>query len=277
MFKARHIPFSGIPLKTKALRARSTISSMAAASVPTIKENYDQLCTKLKDVSALCGISGLLGWDEMVQLPPGAAQARASQKAALAAVIHEKSTDEKIGGLLSRLEASDLLSSLDPYQCATVREAAREYRKSTAVTQELVRREAELESRGYSTWVKARQAKDFSQFAPVLAEWIAARKERAALIDPSKSPYDVLADDYSAGLTAARLTEIFDSVKQGLIPFIEDLRTRGIAPEVSWLHGDFDPEVQATLCKDIAVDLGFDLDRGRLDVSVHPFTGGRSH
>lgn len=27
-------------------------------------------------------------------------------------------------------------------------------------------------------------------------------------------------------------------------------------------------------CLQVALDIGFDLDHGRLDVSVHPFTGG---
>lgn len=30
---------------------------------------------------------------------------------------------------------------------------------------------------------------------------------------------------------------------------------------------------QAKLCQEIALALGFDLNKGRLDVSVHPFTG----
>ncbi len=33
---------------------------------------------------------------------------------------------------------------------------------------------------------------------------------------------------------------------------------------------------QAALCEKIAVEMGFDLGCGRLDVSVHPFTGGAS-
>ena len=41
-----------------------------------------------------------------------------------------------------------------------------------------------------------------------------------------------------------------------------------------WLKGDFDTGKQAELCHQIAVALGFNLDHGRLDVSVHPFTGG---
>jgi hypothetical protein len=66
-------------------------------------------------VSALSGISGLLGWDEMVQCPPGAVAARGAQKSALAGVVHEKSTDPEIGELLARLQAGSL-AELDEFQ-----------------------------------------------------------------------------------------------------------------------------------------------------------------
>lgn len=32
--------------------------------------------------------------------------------------------------------------------------------------------------------------------------------------------------------------------------------------------------IQAALCLEVAKDIGFDMDRGRFDISVHPFTGG---
>ncbi len=247
--------------------------SIMTSAVAAPAADYDALAAKLKDISALGGINGLLGWDEMVQLPSGAGNARANQKAALAGVLHEKQIDPALGDLINRLKTADL-SSLNEFQRATVREAARDYIKSTAVTEKLVRQEAELESRGYATWVQARQENDFSKFASVLSEWVEIKKERAALVDPSKPPYDVLADDYSAGLTAERVTEIFDQVKAGLIPFLAELKSKGTAPDASWLKGTYDTDAQAKLCKEIAVDLGFDLEKGRLDVSVHPFTGG---
>ena len=104
-------------------------------------------------------------------------------------------------------------------------------------------------------------------------------KYPSSLVDPDLAfpstlcRYDVLADDYSAGLTAARITEIFDQVKEGLTPFLAELRERGTPPDASWLQGEFDADRQAALCRELAVALGFDLDKGRLDVSVHPFTG----
>jgi len=34
---------------------------------------------------------------------------------------------------------------------------------------------AQMSSRGYQTWVKAREANDFALFAPILTEWIALK------------------------------------------------------------------------------------------------------
>ena len=61
-------------------------------------------------------------------------------------------------------------------------------------------------------WVKARDAADFSQFAPVLEEWVDLLKKYATAIDPSRPIYDVLLDDYEKGMTSARLEEIFSEV-----------------------------------------------------------------
>ncbi|CAE8624370.1 unnamed protein product, partial [Polarella glacialis] len=260
---------------TTRLSSRMALRAVAqsAAQSTAVEADFEALSTRLKDISALGGISGLLGWDEMTMMPAGASAYRAAQKEALAGVLYSKSTDPALGDLLTRLGQADL-AGLNAYQQASVREASRDFKKTTALSEELVRREAGLETKGYATWVQARKAKDWSMFSPVLREWVTARKERAAMIDASKPPYDVLADDYSAGLTAARIQEVFDEVKTGLVPFLAELREKGTAPDDSWLKGDFDTEKQAGLCRDISVALGFDLEKGRLDVSVHPFTGG---
>ena len=58
------------------------------------------------------------------------------------------------------------------------------------------------------------------------------------------------------------------------MPLIRAVRERGTPPDTGILAGTFDTAAQAELCNSIAKELGFDLDKGRLDVSVHPFTGG---
>ena len=60
-----------------------------------------------------------------------------------------------------------------------------------------------------------------------------------------------------------------------MIPLIQTIRSNGIPPDDTLLKNkSFDVETQAALCRRIALDLGFDITKGRLDVSVHPFTGG---
>ena len=63
-------------------------------------------------------------------------------------------------------------------------------------------------------------------------------------------------------------------VKEGLVPLLKMIREQGTPPDTSVLQGTFDSKSQADLCNSIAKELGFDLNKGRLDVSVHPFTGG---
>lgn len=59
----------------------------------------------------------------------------------------------------------------------------------------------------------ARQASDFSKFAPVLQEWVELTKERSKCIDPSRPAYDVALQDYEKGMSVARLDEVFSQVR----------------------------------------------------------------
>ena len=60
------------------------------------KDSYELLKTRLRETNALQEINGILGYDEQVFMPPGAAAARAEQKATLAKLIHEKSTGDEM-------------------------------------------------------------------------------------------------------------------------------------------------------------------------------------
>ena len=65
-------------------------------------------------------------------------------------------------------------------------------------------------------------------------------------------------------------------VRSGLVPLLAAVggSPRANRPDESWICGRFDVGAQSALCREVALDLGFDLQRGRLDVSAHPFTGG---
>jgi Zn-dependent M32 family carboxypeptidase len=76
----------------------------ATTAAPT--DAYADLTARLTELSALSSVESLLGWDEMVMLPPGdaAAELRGAQKAAMAGVVHGKATAPELGAALAALQ-----------------------------------------------------------------------------------------------------------------------------------------------------------------------------
>ncbi|KAF8071085.1 thermostable carboxypeptidase 1 [Scenedesmus sp. PABB004] len=262
------------PRRAATRRAASRAMAAAAAvesPAPDVTAAYGELVSKLRELDALSGINGLLGWDELVMMPEGAVGSRGAQKAALAGVLYDRRTEPALGALLDTLHGAP---GLDAVQAAVVRDARKAYARETAIPKALAQRIAKLETDAYVAWVAARKASDFSAFAPFLQQWVDVSRAKAAAIDPAAPPYDVLLEDYEKGMTSDRLDAIFAEVRAGLVPLLAELRARGTPPDDSWLAGSYDVERQAALCKEIALALGFDTNNGRLDVSVHPFTGG---
>lgn len=68
---------------------------------PRYLQDYESLCHKLREISTLGGIGGLLQWDEAVMMPAGAAESRGKQKSVLAGVVHEKVLPSFLGVLYS--------------------------------------------------------------------------------------------------------------------------------------------------------------------------------
>ncbi len=86
-------------------------------------------------------------------------------------------------------------------------------------------------------------------------------------------------DKYERGMKTERLNEIFNAVKRDLIPLIKRIMSsnsmKGYSVPEPLKGGDkWSVEKQTAMCKEIAEAIGFDFDKGRLDVSAHPFTGG---
>lgn len=236
---------------------------------------YETLTSLCKDISDLSAVSGILTWDEQVMMPTGAAASRGAQKAALAAVIHAKSTSAELGDAIA---AAKKVSDLGVYEAANVRDADRSYQKAVRVPAELERNIAQHEVACVQAWVAARKTDDFAAFAPSLEKMLALVKEKAAAVGDGEL-YDTMIDVFERGMTAERLTQIFGGIAAPLKQLLEkvlemkDQCAREVHPA---LRGgeEWDVAKQAELSRDICKVLGFDLHHGRIDVSVHPFTGG---
>ena len=62
--------------------------------------------------------------------------------------------------------------------------------------------------RALQAWVKAREASDWSVFAPYLQQWVDVTLEKCRCIDSTRPAYDVCLDDFERGMTSARMDQV---------------------------------------------------------------------
>jgi len=213
-------------------------------------------------------------------MPQGASDSRGQQKSAIAEVYHEKRTSKRLQELVDTLAKLDL-NELNEYERANVRDAKRKLDRLIRMPKELAAYEAELTTRGYNIWTKARENNDFESFVPVLQEIVDHVKNVAKITKPELAPYDAAIDEFERGMTAQRLEEIFSQLKKDLKPLMDQILeakekySKTVKEPKELENGEqWDVKQQTEFCLEVTKALGFDLNNGRSDVSVHPFTGG---
>jgi carboxypeptidase Taq len=236
---------------------------------------FDELTVLLKRAHVLGTIGDLLGWDEQVNLPAGAAEQRAAQHAALAEVQQAAAGEPRIGELLDLLERDT--ASLTDAQHAVVRNARRDYDRATRLPAEFVREKALQGSRGYHAWARARAEDDFTSYAPVLEKNLELARREAGYLGQATAPYDYMLDKHDPGLTAPVVGRLFAELKRELVPLVREIASSPAAPRAreaaAKLRG-FPVETQRVFLREVTERLGFDYARGRIDVSLHPFCSG---
>ncbi len=232
--------------------------------------SYQKLVCELKRFHHLNSALDLLGWDEQVNLPQKSAESRAAQSAALADLIHRESIHPQIGSWLNALEQD----SLPPAQRCVVTEARRDYDRAVNIPSEFVARRAKQQSQAYHAWVDARNNDDFVAFAPFLKQQIELAREEAAFFDLNDlQAYDYHIDKNDPGMTATVIGNLFDALKDEVVPLVKQILDSTVKPDLSMFKG-FSITKQETFLNRVIQTLGFDFDRGRIDVAVHPFCSG---
>jgi carboxypeptidase Taq len=235
---------------------------------------YQQLEQEFKRLHAFRSAASILRWDSAVMMPRGSSDLRGEQLAALETESHSLLTSPRVSRLLARAEANS--AGLEDWQTANLREMRREREHAIATPHNLVSRLAKATARAEMKWIEAKQQSDFAIFAPHLEEVINLLRDKAGLLGKALNldPYDALLDEFSPGLTSAEIDTIFTTLGRrlpGLIQAVIDLQARRPPLEIT---GRYTPSRQRQLALDLMKAMGFPFDRGRLDESEHPFTGG---
>ena len=233
---------------------------------------YDTLTALQLRLHHLGHLQALATWDRMTQMPAGGAAARAAAQAELAQLLRDLKHDPSLHAQFALAE-SEPLSEL---QRVNLQLMQREQRLSQAVSNETAARVQRCSDATMATWNSARQANDWQSFAAPLTALVAAVRDEAEQLGQvlGLSRYDALLERHEAGLRTSRVRSLFSEVAQWLPGLIQQVRDRQSTEDVIQPEGPFPIEAQRQLCQTIVSMLGFDFERGRLDASAHPFTGG---
>ncbi len=242
------------------------------------KTIFEDLVSDLQRVNRLKTALELLEWDEQVNLPSGSGERRAQEMAALSEIVHRECTQERLAHWLDELEAglngNSEEADVGTEKLTVIREARRNYDRAVKLSPTFVARKTALNSRAYHAWVEARQKGDFEIFAPFLQKQLEMAKEESGRVGYSEeTAYDYHIDKHDPGLTATFVDEIFSSLKIDLLPLVKRIVDSPVKPDTTIFKG-FPRDGQESFLKQVAVKIGFDFSRGRIDTSVHPFCSG---
>jgi carboxypeptidase Taq len=233
----------------------------------------DALEARFRRLSALDGAAGVLGWDQMVMMPAGGAEARAEQTAVLSVLRHELLTDPAVADLLAAAESE----ALDPWRAANRAEMRRSHAHATALSSDLVEAKSRAASRSEALWRDARAQADFARVAEALGEVVRLTREAAEAKAEAlgTTSYEALLDAFEPGGSVARIEALFAELEAALPPILEAvLERQARSGDPVQPHGPFPVDAQRRLSHRVMETLGFDFHHGRLDETLHPFCGG---
>jgi len=76
---------------------------------------------------------------------------------------------------------------------------------------------------------------------------------------------------YEPGMTAEKLRALFAELRAGVLPLLRAIMAQGDVVRADFLAREYDEEQQKAFALELAQAFGYDLQRGRLDRTTHPF------
>lgn len=228
------------------------------------------LRSTLQTLDDLRGTISALHWDMTTQMPPGGAAARARQIGTLTRLRHEHLTSASFAGALDGFEPVAADSAQDSVERDLLRVARRMHERARAVPTELAATFAAHEQVSYALWLRARAESDFGIVRGALERTVELSREVALCHGPSEHILDPWVDEADEGLTTAQVRAVFSELRERLVPLVNAI-CGAPAPETGFLSRRYPREAQLRFFADTAALFGYDAQRGRLDLTAHPF------
>jgi len=214
-----------------------------------------------------------VSYDAHTIAPKGAVAMRAKRDGFFAAEMYAMTTGEKAKGLLEAMAPH--ADKLDPIAAAEYRLAKKTYDNSTKIPADMVRKFSELRSKAYAVWEQARKDNDFASFAPYLKDIIEMRKQMTEYRRVDDKPlYDVMLDDYEEGMAMEIYDEYFTKLRAAIVPLLKGVMASPKKIDKAFAYAPVSIDEQRKLSDFVAAEIGYDINRGHIGETAHPFCNG---
>jgi carboxypeptidase Taq len=244
----------------------------------TLKTVAD-LTAKLLEIQRINSAAALLSWDQETYMPAGGGEARAEQISTLQGIAHQKLISPEIDRLLATWvdpETGEIRDSpgetWDEPSRSLLREVWRDYSRAKKLPSDFVMKLSRECSLAQQVWTEAKDNQSFSQFLPNLRTVLSLKREEAEYLGYKDSPYNALLDVYEPDSTITALRPLFAQIKGRLVPLLKKIQQSSVQIDDGMLFHTFDQARQMEFGRMVLIAMGYDFERGRLDLSAHPFT-----
>ena len=213
----------------------------------------------------------LFGWDMETGAPKGGVGSRAKYIGILSAEHFSMLVSDQMRGFLEALEPQK--DSLDDVTRAMLRICRREYDANKKIPVEDMKAYSELVIKAELVWESAKEHNDFASFAPFLEQILQYQNKFVEYRGYEKHRYNTLLDDYEPGMTVDKLDVFFNKVRAAIVPLLRQvISSPGYRADAEFLGRYVPVEKQREIGGLLMKKLGYDLNRGMLKESAHPFT-----
>ncbi len=230
----------------------------------------EELKQRLLEANDLQSANALLSWDQTTYMPSGGAEARARQMSTLSRLAHECFTDPAIGKLLDELRSYENSLPYNSDDASLIRVTRREYERLVNLPSAFVAEFTNHSATIYQAWTEARPANDFNRVRPLLEKTLDLSRRIADYFPGYTHIADPLIDFADYGMKAESVRQVFAQLREQLVPLVKAITSQNAADD-SCLQQDFPENQQLEFGLAVIKDYGYDFQRGRQDLTHHPF------
>ncbi len=235
-----------------------------------MEKKLQELKTRLLEISDLNNAAALLSWDQSTYMPSGGAEARGRQMATLGRLAQEKLVDPAIGKLLDDLRPYEEGLPYDSDDASLIRVSRRTFEQAVNIPPSFVSDFTNHNALSYQMWTEARPANDFNRVRPMLEKTLDYSRQMADYFPGYKHIADPLINFTDYGMKASDVSAVFAQLRQELVPIVKAITSQQEADD-SCLKQFFPQQQQLDFGLKVIKKYGYDFNRGRQDLTHHPF------